>query len=82
MRKPTMRNLTRSDTNRAAQPPETARGWKFRIEEEEGLSYPSSENIVADQLRGYREADPRLPSQMQIVDSLTTRLNFCLCSFG
>ena len=37
-----------------------ARGLKFRIYEEEGLPYPSSENKGADQLRGYREADLRL----------------------
>ena len=30
------------------------RGFKFRIQEEEGLYYPCSENKGADQLRGYR----------------------------
>ena len=37
-----------------------SRGMKFRIKQEEGLSYPCSENKGADQLRGYREADLRL----------------------
>ena len=46
---------TRSDTIRAVQPQEMVRGLKFRIYEEEGLYYPSSENKGAD-----READLRL----------------------
>ena len=37
-----------------------SRGLKFRIEEEEGLYYPCSENKGADQLRGNREADLHL----------------------
>ena len=37
-----------------------ARSLKFRIQEEEKLYYPCSENKGADQLRGYREADLRL----------------------
>ena len=37
-----------------------ARGFKFRIKEEEGLCYRCSENKGADQLRSYREADMRL----------------------
>ena len=37
-----------------------ARSLKFRMEEEEGLYYPCSENKGADQLRGSREADLRL----------------------
>ena len=38
-----------------------ARGLKFRIQEEEGLYYLSSENKGADQLHGgNREADLRL----------------------
>ena len=45
----------RSDTNWPR-----ARSLKFRIEVEEELYYPSSENKGADQLRGYREADLRL----------------------
>ena len=49
--------LTRSNTNQAVQSPKTVRGLKFRIEQEEGLYYPCSENKGADQLRGYREAD-------------------------
>ena len=60
MRKPTIWILTRSDVNQAVQPLKMARGWKFWIEEVEGLYYPSSENKGADQLRGYREADLRL----------------------
>ena len=49
--------LTRSKTNRAAQPQKMAR---FRIKGEEGLYYPCSKNIGADQLCGYRIADLRL----------------------
>ena len=49
--------LTRSDTNRALQSLNMARGLKFRIQEVKGLYYPCSENKGADQLRGYREAD-------------------------
>ena len=49
-----------SDTNRAVQSQKMARGLKFRIQIEEGLHYPCSENKGADQLRGYREADLRL----------------------
>ena len=37
-----------------------ARGLKFRVQKEEGLYYPCSENKGADQLRGHREADLRL----------------------
>ena len=60
MRKPTIWILTRSGTNQAVQLLEMARGLKFRIQEVEGLYYPSSENKGADQLRGDREADLRL----------------------
>ena len=60
MRKPTFWFSTWSDTNQALQPHKMARGLKFRIKEVEGLYYPCSENIGADQLRGYREADLRL----------------------
>ena len=49
-----------SDQVRAVQPQKMARGLKFRIQEVEGLYFPYSENKGADQLRGYREADPRL----------------------
>ena len=49
-----------SDTNRTAQSLNIARGLKFWFLEVEGLYYPCSENKGADQLRGYREADPRL----------------------
>ena len=52
--------LTRSDTNRAVQSLNMARGLKFPIQKVEGLYYPCSENKGADQLRGYREADLRL----------------------
>ena len=51
---------TRSDINRPVQSKKKARSLKFRIYVEEELYYPSSENIGADQLRGYREADLRL----------------------
>ena len=50
----------RSDTNQAVQSQKQARSLKFRIEVEEELYYPSSENKGADQLRGYREADLHL----------------------
>ena len=50
----------RSDTNRAVEAQKMARGLKFRIQEEEGLNFPSSENKGADQLRGYHEADLHL----------------------
>ena len=53
-------DLTRSDTNRAVQSLNMARGLKFLLQKVEGLYYPCSENKGADQLRGYREADLRL----------------------
>ena len=46
--------------NRPVQAQKRARIMKFRIQVEEELFYPSSENKGADQLRGYREADLRL----------------------
>ena len=49
-----------SDTNRAVQSLNMARGLKFRIQKEEGLYDPCSENKGGDHLRGYREADLRL----------------------
>ena len=60
MGKPTVWFPNRSDTNRSVQAQKRARSLKFRIYVEEELYYPSSENKVADQLRGYREADLRL----------------------
>ena len=61
MRKPVFGGyLTRSDTNRAVQSLNMARGLKFPIQKVEGLYYPCSENKGADQLRGYREAYLRL----------------------
>ena len=60
MEKPTMWFPNRSDTNQAVQAQKRARSLKFRILVEEELHYPSSENIGADQLRGYRKADLRL----------------------
>ena len=50
----------RSDTNRLVQAQKRARSLKFRIQVEEELYYPYSENKGTDQLRGYREADLRL----------------------
>ena len=44
-------------SDQVVQPQKMARGLKFRIKVIEGLYYPCSENIVADQLRGYHEAD-------------------------
>ena len=64
----------RSDTNRPVQPQNRARILKFRIKVEEELYYPRSENKGADQLRGYREADLRLFSPMQIVGFPMRRL--------
>ena len=58
--KPTMWFPTRYDTNRPVHSQKRARSLKFRIEVEEELYYPSSENKGADQLRGYHEADLRL----------------------
>ena len=43
---------TRHHTNRAVLPQKTARGFKFRIKEVEGLYYLCSENKGADQIRG------------------------------
>ena len=51
---------TRSDINRPVQSQKKARIWKFRINVEEELYYPSSENTGTDQLRSYCEADLRL----------------------
>ena len=60
MGKPTMWFPNRSDTNRSVQSQKSARILKFRIQVEEELYYPSSENKGADQLRSYCEADLRL----------------------
>ena len=57
MRKPTFWFPTRSGTNQTVQPQKMARGLKFRIQVEEGLYYPYSENKDADQLRGHCAAD-------------------------
>ena len=51
--------LTRSDTKRAVQPENMARGLKFRIKEEEVMYYKYSEIKGADQLRGYHAASFR-----------------------
>ena len=71
---------TRSDTNRAVQPQKIARGLKFRIKVVEGLYYPYSENIGADQLRGYREADLRLCSRICIKPVFSQRGSVCYTS--
>ena len=47
---------TRSDTNRAVQPQEMARGFKFWIKKVEGLYYTCREN-KGTELRSYRPAD-------------------------
>ena len=60
MRKPTFWFPTVSNTNKAAQLQNIARGLKFRFKKLELLYYLCSENKGADQLRGYREADLRL----------------------
>ena len=51
---------TRSDTNQSVQTQKQARSLKIRIEEDEGLYYPSSENKGAGQLCSYCEVDLRL----------------------
>ena len=51
---------TWSDTNRAVQSLNMARGLKFQIHKVEGSYYPCSENKGADQLHGHRESDLRL----------------------
>ena len=51
MGKPTVWFPNRSDTNRPVQAQKRARSLKFRIQVEEELYYPSSENKGADQLR-------------------------------
>ena len=54
---------------------EMVRGFKFRIEEVEGLYYQCSKNKGTDQLHGYREADLRLCFlHMQKAGFLTTWL--------
>ena len=50
----------RADSNRSVQSQKRARILKFRIQVEEELYYPSSENKGADQLRSNCEADLRL----------------------
>ena len=52
--------LTRFDTKRSVQLQNMHRSLEFRIEKEEELDYPCSENKGADQLRSYCEADLRL----------------------
>ena len=59
MRKPVLDFWTSPDTNQAVQP-QTSRGLKFPIKEEEGLYYLYGENKGADQLLGNRTADLRL----------------------
>ena len=49
-----------SDTNQLVQLQTMARSLKFRIQEEEELYYPCSENKGADQLCSYCEADLHL----------------------
>ena len=58
--KQTMWFPNRSDTNRSVQSQKRASILKFRIQVEEELYYPSSENKGADQLCSYCEADLRL----------------------
>ena len=67
MRKPTIWVPTRSDTNQTVQSQKIARSLKFRLNEEEGLYYPFSENKGADQLRSYCEADLRLCCRLCIL---------------
>ena len=87
MRKPTIWVPTRSDTNQTVQSQKTARSLKFRLNEEEGLYYPFSENKGADQLRGYREADLRLCFRQGILlvfpcgGSIMEYLKFSACMY-
>ena len=60
MRKPTVWFPNRSDSNQAVHLLMMARGCKFWIQKVEELYYPCSKKQVADQLRGYCEADQRL----------------------
>ena len=55
---------TRSDTNRAVQSQQMARGLEFRIQVDKGLHYTCSENKGADQLPGDHEAELLLCSHM------------------
>ena len=77
MRKPGSGFPTRSDTNRVVQ--KMIRGLKFRIKEEEGLYYPSSENKGADQPRGYHEADLRLCFRKCKIPVFLQRGSYCFC---
>ena len=52
--------LTRFDTNQPEQPQKIARSLTFRIEEQERLYSPSSENKDTDQLCSYCTADLHL----------------------
>ena len=77
-----------SDTNQLVQLQTMARSLKFRIQEEEELYYPCSENKGADQLRSYCEADLRLcfcisnnPVFSQC-GSYVIVLEMCLCVAG
>ena len=49
-----------SNTNRAVQPQEMARGFKFQIREVDGLYYLCCANKGADQLQCHHAADPHL----------------------
>ena len=60
MGKPTVWFWNRSDTNWAVQAQKMARSLKFRILEEEGFYFPSSENKGADQLK------PKFPRQLML----------------
>ena len=80
MRKPTFWFPTRSDTNQAVQLQKMDRGLKFRIQKEEGLYYPCSENKGAHQLRGYREADLRLCFRICQILVFSRRGSFVLCA--
>ena len=59
MRKPVF-GVSDQDTNRAVKAQKMTICLNFCIYEVEELYYLCSENIGADQLRGYREADLRL----------------------
>ena len=59
-KRPSGFTTTWSDTNRAVQSLNMARGFKFQVQKVEGLYFPCSKNKGADQLRVHCEADLRL----------------------
>ena len=72
----------RSDTSQAVPSQKEASSLKFRIEEEEGLYYPCSENNGADQLYSYCTADLRLCFRLcMLFDLLCSGLNYSVAIY-